>query len=145
MAAFVTLCEAYIGIEPPLNLWSHFFRAQLLHDSGTGAASLGSVDISVHSDPGVDSYFSIPQHDPRWRKARFLLKDKVGAPLFTFTGGCLVPHPSWEHGVAQIDFPPAVAPAGDRGGGGGGLLKKGLTGEEIMWTFLSRGVQPLRQ
>jgi hypothetical protein len=25
MAAFVTLCEAYIGIEPPLNLWSHFF------------------------------------------------------------------------------------------------------------------------
>jgi hypothetical protein len=25
MAAFVTLCEAYIGIEPSLNLWSHFF------------------------------------------------------------------------------------------------------------------------
>jgi hypothetical protein len=25
MAAFVTLCEADIGIEPPLNLWSHFF------------------------------------------------------------------------------------------------------------------------
>jgi hypothetical protein len=27
MAAFVTLCEAYIGIEPSLNLWSHFFWA----------------------------------------------------------------------------------------------------------------------
>jgi hypothetical protein len=25
MAAFVTLCEAYIGIEPLLNTWSHFF------------------------------------------------------------------------------------------------------------------------
>jgi hypothetical protein len=25
MAALVTLCNAYIGIEPPLNLWSHFF------------------------------------------------------------------------------------------------------------------------
>jgi hypothetical protein len=24
MAAFVTLCEAYIGIYPPLNLWSQF-------------------------------------------------------------------------------------------------------------------------
>jgi hypothetical protein len=29
MASFVTLCEAYIGIEPPLNLWSHFFRSRL--------------------------------------------------------------------------------------------------------------------
>jgi hypothetical protein len=26
MAAFVTQCEAYIGIEPPLNLWSHIFQ-----------------------------------------------------------------------------------------------------------------------
>jgi hypothetical protein len=26
VAAFVTLCEAYIRIEHPLNLWSHFFR-----------------------------------------------------------------------------------------------------------------------
>jgi hypothetical protein len=29
MAAFVTLCEAYIGIEPHMNLWSHFFQARL--------------------------------------------------------------------------------------------------------------------
>jgi hypothetical protein len=55
MATFVTLCGAYIGIEPPLNLWSHFFSARLWHDSGAGATSLGSVDISVHSGPGADS------------------------------------------------------------------------------------------
>jgi hypothetical protein len=29
MVAFVTLCEAYTGIETPLDLWSHFFRAWL--------------------------------------------------------------------------------------------------------------------
>jgi hypothetical protein len=29
MAAFVTLCEAYIRIQPHFNLWSYFFRAQL--------------------------------------------------------------------------------------------------------------------
>jgi hypothetical protein len=28
MAAFVTLCEAYMGIEPCLNLWNYFFRTQ---------------------------------------------------------------------------------------------------------------------
>jgi hypothetical protein len=58
MAAFVTLCEAYIGIEPTLNLWSHFFQARLRQDSGVGAASVGSVDIMMRSYLGADSYFS---------------------------------------------------------------------------------------
>jgi hypothetical protein len=26
IAAFVTLCEAYMGIEPHFNLWNYFFR-----------------------------------------------------------------------------------------------------------------------
>jgi hypothetical protein len=29
MAAFMTLCEAYNGIEPHFNLWSYFFLARL--------------------------------------------------------------------------------------------------------------------
>jgi hypothetical protein len=29
MVALVTLCEAYIGIEPHINLWSYFFHARL--------------------------------------------------------------------------------------------------------------------
>jgi hypothetical protein len=29
IAAFVTLCEAYIGIEPHFNLWNYFFHAQI--------------------------------------------------------------------------------------------------------------------
>jgi hypothetical protein len=29
MAAFVTLCEAYMGIEALFDLWNYFFRAQL--------------------------------------------------------------------------------------------------------------------
>jgi hypothetical protein len=29
MAAFVTLCEAYMGIEPHLNLWNYFFCTRL--------------------------------------------------------------------------------------------------------------------
>jgi hypothetical protein len=71
----------------------------------------------------------------------FLLNDEAGALLPSFMGGCLIPHPSWEHGVAWTDFPqlqPLLEIIGR-------LLQKGLTGEEILWTFLSRGVQPLRQ
>jgi hypothetical protein len=29
MAAFMTLCEAYIGIEPHFNLWNYFLYARL--------------------------------------------------------------------------------------------------------------------
>jgi hypothetical protein len=53
MAAFMTLCKAYIGIEPPLNLWSHFFRARLQQGSDAGMATLVNVDILVHSGPGL--------------------------------------------------------------------------------------------
>jgi hypothetical protein len=28
-AAFVTLCETYMGIEPHFNLWNYFFHARL--------------------------------------------------------------------------------------------------------------------
>jgi hypothetical protein len=34
-ATFLTLCEAYMGIEPHFTLWNHFFCAQLLQGSGT--------------------------------------------------------------------------------------------------------------
>jgi hypothetical protein len=107
MAAFVTLCEAYIGIEPPMNLLSHFFQAQLWHDSGMGAASLGSRDVLVHSGPRANSHFSVPQPDPSvgWWKAWFLLMDEADAPLPTIMGGCPIPDPDWEHGVARADFP----------------------------------------
>jgi hypothetical protein len=107
MAAFVTLCVGYIGIEPALNQWRHFFWAWLQHDSGVGAMFLGSVDILVRSDPRPDSYFSFPQPDSPtgWWKVWFL-KDEADALLPMFMGGCSVPHPDWEHGVARADFPP---------------------------------------
>jgi hypothetical protein len=68
---------------------------------------MGSVDISVRSDLGANSYFSFPQPDPLvgWQKAWFLLKNEADAPLPTFTGDRPIPHPNWEHGVARTDFP----------------------------------------
>jgi hypothetical protein len=47
MTAFVTLCEAYIGIEPHFNMWGYFFQARLRQGSEVEAVALGSVDISV--------------------------------------------------------------------------------------------------
>jgi hypothetical protein len=70
MAAFVTLCEAYMGIEPHFNMWIHFFLARLQQGSDVETAVLGSVDIYVQSEPKVDPYFLILMPDPsiRWRR-----------------------------------------------------------------------------
>jgi hypothetical protein len=127
MAAFMTLCEAYIGIEPPLNLWCQFFWAQLWQDLGAGATSMGSVYISVCSSLTVNSYFSIPQPDPLvgWQKAWFLLKNEDDVSLPAFMDNRPIPHPNWEHGVAWTNFPrlqPLLEIVQD-------LLQKGLMGE----------------
>jgi hypothetical protein len=51
---FLTLCKAYMGIEPHFNLWSHFFHAHLLLGSVAEAAVLGGVDVYVKSGNGFD-------------------------------------------------------------------------------------------
>jgi hypothetical protein len=45
MAAFVTLCEAHMGIEPHFDLWNYFFCTQLPQGSDAEAVVLGCVDI----------------------------------------------------------------------------------------------------
>jgi hypothetical protein len=142
MAAFVTLCEAYIGIEPHLNLWNHFFQARLRQGSDVAAASLGSVDILVHSRPEAGSFFSIPLPDPpmKWRKAWFLVKSNADASLPTFMGGHPIPLPNWEYGLAQSDLHKLRALLEVIRG----LLQMGLTCEEILQTFLSHRFQLLR-
>jgi hypothetical protein len=45
MAAFVTLCEDYMGIEPHFNLWNYLFCARLQQGSGAETTTLGNVDI----------------------------------------------------------------------------------------------------
>jgi hypothetical protein len=47
IVAFVTLCEAFMGIEPHFYLWNYFFRTQLRQGSDVIAAMLGSVDLLV--------------------------------------------------------------------------------------------------
>jgi hypothetical protein len=67
--------------------------------------------------------------------------DEANVPLPVFMGGCPIAHLDREHGVARADFPrlqPLLEIVR-------GLLQKGLIGEEILWTFLNHGVQPLHQ
>jgi hypothetical protein len=103
MAALVTLCEAYMGIEPHFNLWNYFFCTQLQQGSDEEATVLGSVDIFVRSRPRVDPYFHLLISNPlvKWQKVWFFMRNEADASLPMFTGSCLVPQPKWGYGVAK--------------------------------------------
>jgi hypothetical protein len=45
IAAFVTLCEAYMGIELHFNMWNHFFRVRLRPGSDVKVTVWGCADI----------------------------------------------------------------------------------------------------
>jgi hypothetical protein len=60
IAAFVTLCEAYLGIDPDLDLWKYFFCVHYLHDPKAELIISGGVVIHVKSGHGADPYFEIP-------------------------------------------------------------------------------------
>jgi hypothetical protein len=49
--AFVTLCEAYMGIDPQFNLWNHFFHIWLPQGLGVEAAILVPVLIPTSTSP----------------------------------------------------------------------------------------------
>jgi hypothetical protein len=104
--------------------------------------ALGNVNILVGSRPEVDPYFSILMPNPLvgWWRTWFLLRNAIDVSLPVFMGGHLVPHPNWEYGVARADLhrlQPLLEIVR-------GLLQRGLTGVEILWSLFSRGVQPLR-
>jgi hypothetical protein len=73
IAAFATLCEAYMGNEPHFDLWNYFFHTHLQLGSDVEAAVWGSVDIFVRSWSGIDLYFrhSMSNSLARWRKNGF--------------------------------------------------------------------------
>jgi hypothetical protein len=96
IAAFVTLCEAYMGIEPHFDLWMHFFCARLLPDTGAEAVVLGGMDIYVKSGHGVDPYFHFPMSKSTdgWRKVRFFLRNDTDTSLPMFMGIHPIPQPN---------------------------------------------------
>jgi hypothetical protein len=97
IVAFVTLCEAYMGIEPHFDLLNHFFHVRLPQGSGVEVVVLCGMDIYVKSRHGVDPYV----HLNMWWKVWFFLRNDDDEPLLVFKGSRLVPQPNWRYKVAR--------------------------------------------
>jgi hypothetical protein len=106
MIAFVTLCEAYMGIEPHFNLWNYFFCTRLHQGSGVEVAALGSVDIFIRFSHGVDCYFHLLMSISLngWQKVWFFLRNDTNVLLLVFTGSRPIPQPNRGYDMAQRDL-----------------------------------------
>jgi hypothetical protein len=90
---FVTLCEAYLGIDSDLDLWKYFFRVCRPQVPKAELMTSGGAAIHVKSGHEADPYLGIPM--PRsmkgWRKKWFYMKNDDSTPLLAFTGVRPVP------------------------------------------------------
>jgi hypothetical protein len=63
IAVFITLCEAYLGVDPDLNLWKYFFRVCRPEDPEAKLTISRGVVIHVKLGHGVDPFLEIPMLD----------------------------------------------------------------------------------
>jgi hypothetical protein len=73
IAAFVTLCEAYLGIDPEFDLWKYFFCIRRPQDPKAELMISRGAVIHIKSGHGVDPYLEIPMPGSmnRWQKKWF--------------------------------------------------------------------------
>jgi hypothetical protein len=103
---FISLSEAYLGVDPDLNLWKYFFHVHRLQDPEAELMISRGVAIHVKLGHGVDPYLEIPM--PRsmngWRKRWFFLKNNDSTPLPRFSGGHPIPLTSLGEGTIRKDL-----------------------------------------
>jgi hypothetical protein len=63
ISTFVTMCEAYMGIEPHFNSWN-FFHIRLWLDSDVAAVVWGYTEIYVRIGSGINPYFCLSVTNP---------------------------------------------------------------------------------
>jgi hypothetical protein len=106
IVVFVTLCEAYLGVDPDLDLWKYFYRVRRPQDPEVELTNSRGTVIHVKSGHRVDPYHEIPipQSMKGWRKKWFFLKNIESAPLPVFSGGHPVHLTSCGEGVTGKDL-----------------------------------------
>jgi hypothetical protein len=100
IAAFMNLCEAYLGIYPELDQWKYFFHILCPQDAEAELTISGGTVIHVKVGYRVDPYLEIPMPKSMkgWHEKLFYLKNVNSVPLPTFTIGRPVSLPYWGEG-----------------------------------------------
>ena len=74
LSLFITLCEAFLGIEPHFGLFKKIFGLRR-HGNKFGTYVIGSIGFTVHRD--IEYFkFLMSESVQNWRKKWFYLKDE---------------------------------------------------------------------
>ena len=92
MAAFVALCEGFLGISPHFNLWRHFFALTLQKKRKKGGRQelhtpMGCAGIHLRNNR-VGEYPSmrLSTSNKGWHSQWFYLKNDANAPCQSSPG-----------------------------------------------------------
>ena len=92
MAAFVALCEGFLGISPHFDLWRYFFATTFQKKTEKSGRQelhmpMGCAGIQLRNNQ-VGEYLSmrLSMFNMGWHSKLFYLKNDVAAPLPEFTG-----------------------------------------------------------
>jgi hypothetical protein len=147
IACFITLCEAFLGIDPHWILWKYLFR---LRPSGSLAEipELGGAIFSVRSESQYLE-FQMAQTVQGWRQKWFYIKyqkisnsDQYGLAPFDASKG-LTKLTSWD-ALPSEDEIESIQPLLARIQELKNVAGSGLTGMQLMEFFLQRHIQPLQ-
>ncbi|KAM0855257.1 hypothetical protein ACQ4PT_049891 [Festuca glaucescens] len=145
LTIFITVCEAFLGIDPHWGLWKKIFFVKR-HNGGSGPYVVGGVGFVVRKEV---NYFNFLMKDSvqGWRSKWFYLRDRPGSghrsdlPKFTDILEA-TPKKSWQNILTAEEKPVAddlyEKVLGMKNAGGQTMI-----GTEIAAMFLKRRIQPV--
>ena len=115
LSAFVTLCEAYLGVLPTLELWGEFFQSKLgTRMQGVPAPSGAFIAMRRTAADNPFPVITLIQSVKRWQKSYFYVKnvtpqgDYVNLPAYV-AGPPAGRRPQWSY--RAVTLTPAGAAA----------------------------------
>lgn len=141
IAIFIHLCEAFLGVRPHFNL-IHYLSVLHVLPSATNCVVVGGDGIQARN---TSSYFRIPLHSsfPKWLKQWYFCYNPP--PCLPDCNAKIVevcPELASDELTKELQNDAQVQY----------LLKAiqelkadGVSGETIVWSFMTRGVQPIEQ
>src|SRR3954464_13952878 len=146
LAAFVTLCEGYLGVLPTIELWGEFFHSKLgTHVAGVPAQCGAFIALRRSTADNPFPAIQVIKSVKMWQRSYFYVKnvapDGDWVNLSAFEAGAPAGRqPSWSYRAKTLT--PAGAAAVQR-------LRvltqsSGLTGADLLAAFVARRVLPLQ-
>jgi Putative gypsy type transposon len=141
LAFYITLCEAFLGIEPHWMLWRHLFRVAPQRSRATGEVeAVGGAAFQLKSSRGhVYFRLPLPTSNRGWHGGWFFVKN-VEESVPAFTGEPATPQECWQWGADKQErkkLEPYLEAIGR-------LKKDGLRATHVIAEFMRRRVQPLK-